>query len=223
MATYSSSEQTRSALIQAAGELAAEVGFDNVSTRAVAARAGENPGSIHYHFGGKENLFKAVLMEATQDLREETIPAILANFEPAFDTREGQAEAVRSLVHTMIHSFFRTGGPLWQCQALFQVLRKESALRDFLMKEVLTPYMIINESLFKHICPDMSREEALLHFFILVTPVCFHADYMDVILGVLGVDEYSEEYLQAMESIIVRQTLLFFGLQDATRERGEQE
>ena len=224
LATYSSGEQTRNALIQAAGELAAEVGFDNVSTRAIASRAGENAGSIHYHFGGKEYLFKAVLMEATRDLREETIPKILSYFEPSIDTPERQAGVVRVLVHSMVHSFFKkTDEPIWHCQALFQVLRKEGELRDFLVNEVLVPFTKITESLFRCIRPGMKQEECFLHFLILTTPVYFHADNMDVILGALGMEKYSNEYIQKMEDILVRQTLLFFGLPDATNERSGRE
>ena len=223
MGTYSSGEQTRNALIQATGELAAEVGFDNVSTRAIASRAGENAGSIHYHFGGKEHLFKAVLMEATRDLREETIPKILSCFEPSIDTPEGQADVVRALVHSMVHSFFKRDESIWHCQAFFQVLRKEGELRDFLVNEVLVPFTKITESLFRCIRPGMKQEECFLHFLILTTPIYFHADNMDVILGALGMEKYSNEYIEKMEDILVRQTLLFFGLPDATNERSERE
>ena len=222
LATYSSGEQTRNALIQAAGELAAEVGFDNIATRAIASRAGENAGSIHYHFGGKENLFKAVLMEATREMRETTIPEIFAHYEPVLTTPEGQAAVVRALVQSMIRSFFGNDEPLWHCQALFQVLRKESDLRDFIVQEVLTPFKMIEKTLFKSICPGMSAMEADLHFLILTAPIWFHADYMDVILGILGVERYSEEYLRMMEEILVRQTLLFFELpRKGNTERGE--
>jgi AcrR family transcriptional regulator len=61
MGEYSKGERTRLALIEATGELAAELGFSNVSTRAVAERSGENIGTIHYHFGGKDGLFVAVV------------------------------------------------------------------------------------------------------------------------------------------------------------------
>ena len=50
MSEYAISHLTREKLINAAGELAAQHGYRNVSMRAIAARAGENLGSIHYHF-----------------------------------------------------------------------------------------------------------------------------------------------------------------------------
>jgi len=49
-------ERTREALIRAAIRLFGKRGFDATSTRAIAAEARANIGSIAYHFGGKEGL-----------------------------------------------------------------------------------------------------------------------------------------------------------------------
>ena len=156
-------------------------------------------------------------------MRETTIPNIFAHYEPVLATPEGQSAVVRALVHSIIRSFFGNDDPLWHCQALFQVLRKESDLRDFIVREVLTPLKMIEKSLFRAIHPDMTSMEADLHFLILTAPVCFHADYMDVILGILEVERYPEEYLRKMEEILVRQTLRYFGLPEATNEGSERE
>ncbi|WP_027169999.1 DUF1956 domain-containing protein [Mesorhizobium sp. WSM3224] len=52
----STADQTRAALVQAALKLFGRQGFDGTSTRAIAAEAKANIGSIAYHFGGKEGL-----------------------------------------------------------------------------------------------------------------------------------------------------------------------
>ena len=49
-------DATRLALIHAALDLFGAKGFEASSTRAVAAAAGANLGSIAYHFGGKQGL-----------------------------------------------------------------------------------------------------------------------------------------------------------------------
>jgi AcrR family transcriptional regulator len=51
---------TRAALIESAGEVFAEVGFEAASIRAICARAGSNVAAVHYHFGTKEALYEAV-------------------------------------------------------------------------------------------------------------------------------------------------------------------
>lgn len=52
---------TRAQLVDAAARLFAEHGVDAVSVRAVNRAAGHAPAAVHYHFGSKDELLKAVL------------------------------------------------------------------------------------------------------------------------------------------------------------------
>ncbi|WP_198410782.1 TetR/AcrR family transcriptional regulator [Microbacterium halophytorum] len=61
------SERTRDALITAGIDLLAEGGWEAVTTRAAAARAGSNAGLIHYHFGGLPGLRTALAERASAD------------------------------------------------------------------------------------------------------------------------------------------------------------
>jgi AcrR family transcriptional regulator len=49
------------ALIEAAEAAFADAGFDAASLRKIMRDAGSDPGAIHYHFGGREALARAVL------------------------------------------------------------------------------------------------------------------------------------------------------------------
>lgn len=222
LAGYSSGEQTRKALIHAAGELAAELGFSNVTTRAIARAAGENVGSIHYHFGSKDRLFKAVLMEATGKMRERPFSDVLDELEPVLDTQEGQSRAIRALVRAKVDALFREDQPVWHCQVIYQVMRKASPLREYLAEKVIGPSIEADHRLFRHIDPEMSHEERMMHALLVSTPLYFHADYMEAILMTLGETRYPEAYLHKLEDTIVRQTQLYFGLpDDRTAERGD--
>jgi len=53
--------EVRDRILGAATELFARVGFHATTTRAVCERAGVPLGSLHYHFGGKEALYTAVV------------------------------------------------------------------------------------------------------------------------------------------------------------------
>ena len=57
--------ETRRGLLRAAEECFAASGFVGATTRHVAARAGVNVATLHYHFGSKEKLYRAVLDAAT--------------------------------------------------------------------------------------------------------------------------------------------------------------
>jgi len=59
--------ETRARLLNAAAELVAENGWDNVTTRQIARRAGVNQGLLHYHFETRERLLQAAFEAAVRE------------------------------------------------------------------------------------------------------------------------------------------------------------
>lgn len=62
--TRTDGEHTRARILQAAGRLIARNGFAKTTSKAIAAEAGVDLASINYHFGGREGLHQAVMVEA---------------------------------------------------------------------------------------------------------------------------------------------------------------
>jgi AcrR family transcriptional regulator len=62
-------QDTRSALLQAARQIFADVGYAEANVAEVVARAGSSVGSMYHHFGGKADLFLA-LHEGYQSRQE---------------------------------------------------------------------------------------------------------------------------------------------------------
>ena len=79
---------TRERLLQAATRLFADNGYRGASVRDICNLAGANPGAISYHFGGKRQLYRAVLRRAA---------AGLADMGPAADDDNGDREPVSVL------------------------------------------------------------------------------------------------------------------------------
>ena len=92
MKSTKDSEHTRSALIQAAGELFAASGFAGVSARQVADRAGVSLSTIPYHFGSMDTLYREVLLVASE-VSPEAQP--LVDQALAADPTEGLRLAIR--------------------------------------------------------------------------------------------------------------------------------
>lgn len=210
MAKYETSIKTREALINAAGELAAAVGFGSVSTRAIALAAKVNVGSIHYHFGSKDKLFEAVVQTVLQTWKENPVSGLLKKQD--IGTPMGQAQAIRAIVHRNITLLFARDVPAWHCRVIFQVMRNKGPLREIFKKELILPSHAAIGELLRCIIPNIEEQEAFLRVLIMNTPVFFHADRMDFILEDLGEKEYSSRYLRKMEDLIVLQTQLLLSL-----------
>lgn len=74
----------RAMLLSAAARLFAEQGVARTTTREICGAAGLNPGAIHYHFGDKDGLYRAVLTTPIEALNAE-----LAGFDdPSLSLRE---------------------------------------------------------------------------------------------------------------------------------------
>ena len=61
-------DATRQALLDVAGQVFAERGFADATSKEICARAGTNIAAVNYHFGSRGALYEAVLVEAHHHL-----------------------------------------------------------------------------------------------------------------------------------------------------------
>lgn len=88
-------EQTRDDLLDSAEELFSRFGVEGTSIRAVNANAGAGPSSVHYHFGDRDGLVRAMINRRGK--------AVLTSQFDALDVMEHQSEppSVRDVVEVM--------------------------------------------------------------------------------------------------------------------------
>src|SRR6185295_8023939 len=69
MAKINENDQTtRQQLLEAAGQIFAQKGFDRTTGKEICDRAGANAAAINYYFQGMEGLYQAVVIEAHSHL-----------------------------------------------------------------------------------------------------------------------------------------------------------
>lgn len=61
-------EATRQQLLEVAGQVFAERGFADATSKEICARAKANLAAVNYHFGSRDQLYEAVLVEAHQHM-----------------------------------------------------------------------------------------------------------------------------------------------------------
>ncbi len=210
MTTYSSSEKTKNSLIEAAGQLIAELGLSNVSVRTIASLAKENIGTIHYHFGNKEGLFAEVINEVIQRWEAVPLEKELATLD--LTNRTDQAIAIRRVVERMSQLIFSAQAPDWHRQVIYQVMQQPGILRDMFSHRVITPENQFTVELFQHIDPNLSYEQAYAHTLTIQSPLIVLADYQTAVLSELNQPGYNQEYITYLENILISQKQKFFDL-----------
>ncbi len=106
-------ENTREAILAAAGAELAERGYDGTSLRGVARRAGVDPALVHHYFDGKSGLFVEVMQIPTDPAavvagvvaapRGETGAALVRAFLAVWDTPEANARLVALIRSAVTH------------------------------------------------------------------------------------------------------------------------
>lgn len=211
MKTYSTGATTKLKMINAAGELAVELGLDNVSTRAVAERSGVNIGSIHYHFGSKDGLFEAMVHEAMDACMKMHQKFSLDELEANPDPVE-LARIIRQIVADEIATLFCAGRSVWHAPLIYQLLQRDDALYELFRDGHLEPELQYIARLLRIIKPKLSDDEVFLHFCLMKMPIFSHANHMKAMLKYLKMPRYSEEYLKKLEDLLTRQTLRLLDL-----------
>lgn len=94
------------ALLQAGRELFPQAGCAGLSVRAVAERAGANPGMFHYHFKTKDSFLRTLLQQVYDEMFD-GLSGALAHEGPALDRLRDALIVVGGLMREHRHVFVR--------------------------------------------------------------------------------------------------------------------
>lgn len=131
--TPDNSSGTRIRLLEAAGHTFAEHGFRGTTVREICRRAGANIAALHYHFGGKEQMYSAVLADtARQALEKYPIGGGVAPDAPA-------AARLEAFIRNYMERLLDEGRPAWFGKLLAREMFEPTAALDQLAREFARP------------------------------------------------------------------------------------
>lgn len=116
----SESSETRGRLLTVGTRLFAENGLKGVSIRELCAEAGANIAAVHYYFGGKEGLYRAIF-EDTLDEDESRFQVAMDNINTVIDNANGDRNQLGVALELYIKTFFARF-PLNERKRWFSVL-----------------------------------------------------------------------------------------------------
>lgn len=101
MPQYAPGTETRNRLLEAAGEVFGEHGFQHAKVEDICRRAKANVAAVNYHFGGKEQLYLAVLQLAMEE-KQPSLPLHAA--ELALSPEERLAAFIHGFMSNVLES-----------------------------------------------------------------------------------------------------------------------
>jgi AcrR family transcriptional regulator len=124
---------TEQRLLEAAGEIFAEYGYQAATTRQICEKAGANIAAINYHFGDKEGLYMAVLR---------SVPKAHADKHPADLGLMPDATAEQKLhayLRSLLRRVFDEGRPGWYTKLISREMIEPTQALDTLVEEAARP------------------------------------------------------------------------------------
>lgn len=126
------SERTRERLIDAAGEMFAELGFHHTTVRQICERAGANIAAVNYHFRDKTGLYTEVVRQSMHAAHLDAVRA-------AFDQNAPAEEIMRAVIKTRLESLRGLDLGDWHFRIFAHELAKPTPAIDVVVNEAIRP------------------------------------------------------------------------------------
>lgn len=150
---------TKNRLLDAAEELFASKGYDEVSIRELATAAEVNVAAVNYHFQGKENLFQEVILRRFVDQRNSTLAAL----EKALVQAEGKPR-LEDVIGALVGEYLKgTLGHPKSCTYLSLITREMSGnnshAHEAFLREMVAPVFLAFSRALTAAQPHLRQED----------------------------------------------------------------
>jgi TetR/AcrR family transcriptional regulator, regulator of cefoperazone and chloramphenicol sensitivity len=212
--TYSVSNDTKNSIMNAAGELFMELGIHAVTTRMIARQAGENLGSIHYHFGGKDGLIKEMVNVALEPWERNDLNQLLEEGKEDLKTPQGQARVLKHLILTYCDSCHFSEKPPWCTNLIHQILISDSELQEHILAKAIIPTNQAFSKLYRIVKPDATVEETVVWHLQIAAPLVQVALTGGVVKALRGGIEVDQVFIDVLKAQVLKGALLMLGLKE---------
>ncbi len=144
--SMATNDDTPTRILNAAGPVFAERGFQNATVREICAAAGVNLASINYYFRDKERLYIETVKRAAQ-LRAEQVPM------PVWPVDLPAAEKIRSFVRTLLSRMLDSEQAPWQVRLMLREILQPGAATKELVHGYFRPHVELLAGVLAEVLP----------------------------------------------------------------------
>lgn len=178
--TTMASARTRERLLEAAGEVFAERGFQAATVREICRRAGANVAAVNYHFGDKESLHAAALRHAHG--------CAVARFphDGGVSAGDPPEARLRAFVRAFLFRILEKGRPNWHGKLMAREMAEPTRALDALVRDSVRPQFAALSGIVRELLPAGASDEAVRLSAFSVVGQCLHYHHSREVLARLG-------------------------------------
>jgi AcrR family transcriptional regulator len=183
-----SDTDTQGRLLEAAGEVFAEKGFEAATIREILSRAGvRNLAAINYHFGDKERLYVEVVRTiARMQLQQHPMPAWPPNTSPA--------DKLRTFIASFVDRLIIDQQPAWHGRLMMRELFQPTAACVEFVREYVRPNFEMLQRILGEILPAEVTEVKRHQIGFSIVGQCLHYRLVRPVIKLLVGDEEFRTY-----------------------------
>jgi AcrR family transcriptional regulator len=197
-------DETRQRVLEAAGEVFAEKGFEGGTVREICSRAGANIAAVNYHFGDKERLYIEAVKHAVCPVlaRRPTWPADLA-----------PAGKLRGFIEHLLGGLLDKGRPAWYTPLMMRELASPTAACAELVRDYIQPVADLLQGVLAEVLPpDTPRLERFMTLFSIVGQCIYYSQNRPIARLLLGEEDHARLEPALVAEHVTRFTLAALGL-----------
>jgi AcrR family transcriptional regulator len=209
------SQTTRKRLLEAAGEVFAERGFEHATIRAICRRAKANIASVNYHFRGKASLYADVLAYGAQQ-RVDAFPP---------DLGLGPNPSTEAQLHAFIYSFLcrflkAEGRASWYTALCARELVQPTIALNRVVDQIIRPLADRLRAIVQRLLgPGASADDVRRCALSIVGQCLFYHHSRHVLERLYGPQRYTDAEIKRLADHISRFSLAALRARRTTKER----
>ena len=206
----SASDDTRQRLLQAAGQLFAEKGYEGASVRDICKKAQANLAAVNYHFHDKERLYIEAVKSACQRQVDQNPLRGWPSETPA-------ALKLRDFIHTFVRRMLDGHNAPWERQLFLRELAQPTAACAELVRDHIRPQAETLADILAELLPAAAEVQRRLTAFSIIGQCVFYRVATPILKALVGEQEYASYDAALLAEHITRFTLAGLGLGEPMR------
>ncbi|MDB6021432.1 MAG: transcriptional regulator, TetR family [Pedosphaera sp.] len=194
-------DATREHLLEAAANVFAEVGFHAATVREICQRAGANIAAVNYHFGDKEQLYRAVL--------KETHHCALAKYPADFGLppRATAEQRLHAFVFSFLMRIFSEGRSARHGKLMAREMIEPTGALDEIVSENIRPMAVVLTGIVGDLLPKSDVETRRLCAMSVVSQVLFYHHCRPVVMRMFPDMKFDQKGIEKLAAHITRFSL----------------